>query len=301
MSELIKAVKNNNIDKVRNLIEEKVNVNSVTFSNNNETPLFLASQAGHVGIVKLLIAVTGLRGLNSSDKFLRTPLYVATSNGHVGIVKLLIKAGANYNSRNSDDMSALEMASYLGHADIVKLLIEANASRDGLSKWGNTPLHEASSEGHVECVKLLIKGASANVNINIKNTNGETPLYVAMENEHWDVVKLLIEAGADPTIQDKEGEAPIDNKTVEDIYDTFNRSDPEKRLALAQLLYRGPTQPNLNEPGLAEAIARYLKEAKSGSKKKRKKSRKKRKKSGKKSKKRKKSEKRKKRKKSKYI
>ena len=55
-----------------------------------------------------------------------TALYIASQQGHAGIVKLLISAFADVNvTQTKTGYSSLMMASHFGHIEVVKALVEA--------------------------------------------------------------------------------------------------------------------------------------------------------------------------------
>jgi ankyrin repeat protein len=56
-----------------------------------------------------------------------TPLYVASQNGHVEVVRLLIDAGALISQANNNGVTPLSVASAIGHVEVVRLLIDAGA------------------------------------------------------------------------------------------------------------------------------------------------------------------------------
>ncbi len=161
MEELAKAIKNGNIDKVRELILIEKGVN-----------------------------------INQADRGSWTLLGWAAFHGHLDVAKLLIEKGANINQAGMNDWTPLHWASIEGHLEIVKLLIEKGVDINQAGNDGYTPLHHASSKGHLEMVKLLIeKGAD----INQAGSDGETALYYVSYNGHLEMVKLLIEKGTDIT------------------------------------------------------------------------------------------------------
>merc|ERR1712166_682930 len=58
--------------------------------------LWNASTGGHVGVVEKILEVVGIN-VNVDDGSGSTPLCVASELGHLAIVKVLLKAGGNVN------------------------------------------------------------------------------------------------------------------------------------------------------------------------------------------------------------
>jgi hypothetical protein len=63
-----------------------------------QTPLHIAAQQGHVGIVRLLLSSKHI-DVNAQDRCRATPLYLASENGHVMVVKLLVEHNAQLDIR----------------------------------------------------------------------------------------------------------------------------------------------------------------------------------------------------------
>ena len=65
---------------------------------------------------------------------------------------------------------------------------------------------KASAQGHIEVVDTLIQAGSI---INLKKNNGQTALAIAVVNQQLKIVNKLLLVGADPSIKDKVGFAPL--------------------------------------------------------------------------------------------
>ena len=89
--------------------------------------LMVASQNGHVEVVKLLLE-KGAQIDDDGDRG-RSPLMLASQEGHNKVVKLLLEKGAQVNIYR-DRVSALMIASQNGHGETVKLLLEKGALID---------------------------------------------------------------------------------------------------------------------------------------------------------------------------
>lgn len=189
MSRLHQAVRDNNVDLVRQLITVEGENIDVNFNYDNRIPLHIASFYGYLEIVNLLISANA--DLNVKDKkHGLTALYIALQQGHVEIVKSLIAAGANV--KDILDKTPLHYASGIGFLEIVKVLITIEGIDINVkNSAGDTPLHYASGYGHPEIVKVLI---FAGAEVNIKNNYGKTPLDIALENQRYEIVEILKKA-----------------------------------------------------------------------------------------------------------
>lgn len=164
-------------------------VGSVTFDGEtieDAPPLWCASAAGHLGIVKLLVK----RGanVNSTTRTNSTPLRAACFDGHFEIVKYLISHGADFEVANRHGHTCLMIACYKGHYKIAHYLLALKADVNRRSVKGNTALHDCAESGSLEILQLLLKnGATMDV-----DSYGMTPLLAASVTGHLQIVEHLI-------------------------------------------------------------------------------------------------------------
>ncbi|MBI5422111.1 ankyrin repeat domain-containing protein [Candidatus Peregrinibacteria bacterium] len=166
---LIEAIKGNNLDEAKRLIEAGTPLNSQAVK--SATPLACASIAGNYDIVRLLIE----RGtdVNEKNAIGFTVLYLligwmeaeinkgrpfadfAIDRGHADIVRLLIKSGADVNEKDEEDGAILLHMAV--SADTARLLIECGADMHATNNEGLTPLDLALKKGHTPLADLLRK------------------------------------------------------------------------------------------------------------------------------------------------
>jgi len=90
--------------------------------------------------------------------------------------------------------------------DIIEVLINLNIDVNIKDIDGNTPLYAAAFLGHLEIVKFLVdRGAD----INIKSNDDTSPLYAAAMNGHLEIVKFLVDRGADINIKKNYDTSPL--------------------------------------------------------------------------------------------
>jgi len=94
------------------------------------TPLYFAASYGLVSVVKLLLTdITAVDLEARGGRYGSSPLQVASYRGNTDCVRLLLAAGANPNSTNDVNETALFWARSLKHSEIENLLRSFGATR----------------------------------------------------------------------------------------------------------------------------------------------------------------------------
>jgi len=137
--------------------------------NNNDpqsgiSPLFLACQLGRIEIVKILLSADVDVFLSTDNG--RSPLRIAVEAGHLGIVCLLINTlkkknrldHVNFGSENGYDILATALE--LGFDKIASLLINVGADHTIPHTDGRTPWTIAAIKGYTAITALLLAKAS---------------------------------------------------------------------------------------------------------------------------------------------
>ncbi len=134
--------------------------------------------------------------------------FQAALEGQVDAVKREVERGVAVNHRNPEGYTALMLAAFNGHTDVVALLLDAGADVSLKDPNGRTALMFASTGPSRPTVELLLKHR-AQVN-EVDGGERWTPLMFAAAEGHADVVAALLSAGADPAMQDTDGDTARD-------------------------------------------------------------------------------------------
>ena len=134
-----------------------------------------------------------------------TRWHIASQEGHLEVVKILIEHGAEIEAIYKDGYTPLYIASQNGRLDVVEYLISQQANINMSCHHGSSPLYIATQQGQLDVVNLLLqKGANAEA-----TKSGFTPFYVACRNGHLEVAKTLLEHGVDIEASDGDGSTPL--------------------------------------------------------------------------------------------
>jgi len=234
--ELIQAVAENNIEKVKKAINAGAYLN---YFNNPPvgcgkrycrflgSPLADALWAGRIEIAKLLIE----KGVNINTQVNKIyPIEFASDRGFIKIVELMLKKSP----REISKKKALYVAAEMGHLEIIKLFERYGINIKQKFEGGRTLLHQVCAgywsdinngnifENHFKTVQYLL---GKNLNVNSRDKNGNTPLMCAAERGcpgnyisdrpvdmtsiRLKIVKLLVEKGADVNARNKKNESVL--------------------------------------------------------------------------------------------
>jgi len=197
MTQLLNAVLDNKIDKVRLLLDQGAAVNQGR-THDGMAPLFIAAHEGHTEVASLLINVGAAVNQARMDNG-TTPLSIAAQQGYTEVVSLLIGSGAAVNQADTDnDVTALFIAAQHGHDSTVELLIELGADTNHcMLPGGWSPLFVAAWSGHTGVVRILL-AASADKAVATTSEHLDieadcTPQSIAARLGHSEVSGLLSE------------------------------------------------------------------------------------------------------------
>ena len=190
---LIMACRNGHFEVVEYLVEycqaSLEQTGLVNFENENiegAPPLWCASAAGHLKIVKYLVSKGA--NVNSTTKSNSTALRAACFDGHIDIVKFLVENSADIEIANRHGHTCLMIACYKGHLAIAKYLISRQADLNRKSVKGNTALHDCAECGSLDIMKLLLSYRAKMA----PDAYNMTPLLAAAVTGHSQIVEYLL-------------------------------------------------------------------------------------------------------------
>ncbi|MFI6512451.1 ankyrin repeat domain-containing protein [Streptosporangium sp. NPDC050855] len=137
-----------------------------------------------------------------------TALYLASNRGHVAVVRALLVHGADPNriSGGEDEGLPLCVASAWDHDEVVTVLLAAGADVAGREAGGWTALLWAAANGRADAARVLL---AAGASPEEANDSGETALTLATRRGALGVVRVLLEHGAEADRPDGDGDTPL--------------------------------------------------------------------------------------------
>jgi ankyrin repeat protein len=141
------------VDLVRLLLDRGAEINQANA--NEDTALHLAAEMGDEEMVSTLLT----RGADPSiiGDWGQTVIMLASEGGHMAVVRLLLRSmgGGGLDERTEFGVTALSFACYRGHADVVRALLLAGADHTIADHDARTPLQVAQGREHHECVGVI--------------------------------------------------------------------------------------------------------------------------------------------------
>uniref|UniRef100_A0A6I8RKH7 Poly [ADP-ribose] polymerase n=1 Tax=Xenopus tropicalis TaxID=8364 RepID=A0A6I8RKH7_XENTR len=178
-----------------------------------DAALLDAAKKGCVSRVKKLCTPENVNCRDTQGRH-STPLHLAAGYNNLEVAEYLLQNGADVNAQDKGGLIPLHNAASYGHVDVAALLIKYNACVNATDKWAFTPLHEAAQKGRTQ------------------------------------LCALLLAHGADPTLKNQEGQAPLDLVTADDVRALLTAAMPPAALST----FYKPQLINVSQPS-ATAVA----------------------------------------------
>ena len=196
----------------------------VTGMYSGQRPLHFSSAAGHLDVVRYLVAERCCDA-ECVERDGETPLLWACGRGRwlvpldmmasderaLEVVKFLTTS-ANCDPNKRDrlfDRNALLWSCRSGLTSVALFLVsQLHCSVAVHDNRGNTPVHLASYNNSLQLLQFLI--SEAQCDLNVSNNSGDTPVHLASRYKNPEALRFLIsEAQCDTNVRNKYGQTPI--------------------------------------------------------------------------------------------
>ena len=147
--------------------------------NAGDTLLYSAVLGNNIEVIKYLVE----QKLDVNEVIKRlsfTPLYCAVERCSLDVIKLLVESGAEVNKKIATGDSPIAMAACLGDVEKIQYLFNKGADIKVVNNDGFTILHEVFSSGSIEAISLVLS-LDHSFDLAVKEKNGKTPLHSLLE------------------------------------------------------------------------------------------------------------------------
>nr|XP_035943083.1 ankyrin repeat and death domain-containing protein 1A isoform X13 [Halichoerus grypus] len=202
--QLHEAARRNNIGRMKELIERRVNVRARNHV--GRVALHWAAGAGHEPAVRLLLEHEV--AVDDEDAFGMNALLLSAWFGHLRILQILVNSGAKIHCENKDGLTLLHCAAQKGHVPVLAFIMEdlEDVPLDHADKLGRTAFHRAAEHGQLDALDFLV---GSGCDHSVKDKPGASPLHLAVKHHFPALVQLLIDAGSDLDATDNRQQTPL--------------------------------------------------------------------------------------------
>ncbi|KAJ4460707.1 putative DCN1 protein 2 [Paratrimastix pyriformis] len=223
--ELFGAVKDNDVERLRKVLEEHTEININEYRYNDATPLQMAAQLGDLPMCQFLVARGADIDLCDAQGF--PPVIhaadCADDEASMLVIQFFVGAGAltvdyigehclisavvrqkvqltkylleelhvSADSRGAEEVPALMLAAGMGSLALCTLLLEHGATVDAQDEEGSTPLAAAADSSRPDVAQLLLSHGASPTH---RNRKGSTPLHCVANRGDVACGRLLVEA-----------------------------------------------------------------------------------------------------------
>jgi len=218
------SCQNNNISLIKAFTKHRKSINFNVKNFKEDFPLYNAVYFNNVELIKLLLEENVNMYEEGFKRF--NPILMACSNlGKIEHLKLFIEHGADINRSNSIGINPLIQACKSNKIEAVRTLLQ-HAANPNIVSDHSTALIEACKVNNIDIVQELL---SYGADVNLKPNNDMSALICLINSDNIEnstIIKLLIDYGADVFVKDKYGNSilyiiknsnKIDKEKVYDI------------------------------------------------------------------------------------
>jgi len=234
--ELLEAVVEGDVDRVRSLIDAGANVNAR--DDMGDTALHRAAHSGRKDMIELLIArgadvnakggppgytplcaaligdcstpAMEIMKVERPDLDYQDELYWELLSEYSGkltveVVQILVAHGADVNARDETGGTPLSYALWPAPVEAVKVLLAKGADPEARGMEGVSVVEEAVGGGFTDAVALLL---ASGADVNVRDRYRQTLLHEACWQDDREMAELLMAHGAAVNAKDKNGDTP---------------------------------------------------------------------------------------------
>jgi ankyrin repeat protein len=138
---------------------------------------------------------------------------VAAAADRQSVARVLVALGADPDALDDRHDTPWLVTGVTGSVAMATLLLTADPDLTIVNRFGGTSLIPASERGHVGYVRRVVR---TDVDVNHVNDLGWTALLEAVilgdgSHRYQQIVRILLDAGADPSIGDKNGVTALEH------------------------------------------------------------------------------------------
>ena len=181
--------------------------------------LLAAAAVGDAG--EAAAAIDAGADLEARDDHERTALLLAATFDHVAVARLLVERGADPNALDDRHDTPWLVTGVTGSVAMLEALLPARPDMTIRNRYGGVSVIPASERGHVDYVRRVV---TTGIDVNHVNDLTWTALLEAVilgdgSAVYVEIVSILLEAGADPSIPDKDGVTALEHARANDYDD----------------------------------------------------------------------------------
>ncbi|WP_281860185.1 ankyrin repeat domain-containing protein [Salana multivorans] len=170
-----------------------------------DTELLAAAASGDADGVAL--ALRAGADPEARDAQGRTALLLAAAEDHVATARLLVAMGASPDALDDRHDTPWLVTGVTGSVEMLETLLPADPDMSIRNRFGGIAVIPASERGHVDYVRRVV---ATGIDVDHVNDLGWTALLEAVilgdgGPDHQEIVRILLDAGADPSIADRDG------------------------------------------------------------------------------------------------
>lgn len=206
---LLDHIRNDNVDAVAEMLAHGVDVNARDVYKLD--PIHSAVREKNEEILKLVLDAGA--EVNSRDHCDRTALHYVAMNAKctvgVNLANELLSRGTNVNLKDEYGETALNLAAKMGNKGVIDILLEAGADVDLKNNEGHNVLHCLVMNTRFSSDDAQVTNILKISQINSQDKYGDTPLHLAAKWSNFPIFRLLLRAGADANLKNADHYTPL--------------------------------------------------------------------------------------------